>query len=175
MVRSGPHLVFLCTCLVASSFIESASPFLGPLNTGTSEPDSLFFGMTNPALFANIDVFGALVDAVGGGAVTVVWIPADACPTSVPILLCKHALTISRTSGECKWFTHISLAQWLSTHTKDCSHFTIIARLQIHLLQIYINGFSMKKPNLRCSLFLDSLQSIRNPELQYSSNKVFQV
>lgn len=46
-----------------SSFATSAPPgFLLPRKMGTKEPDSLFFGITNPDFFENKETFGLTVD-----------------------------------------------------------------------------------------------------------------
>lgn len=61
-VRSGPHFDFLSVCFELSSLMAPVTPcFLAPRKIGTSDPDNLFLGMTNPDLAANIDSFWPLV------------------------------------------------------------------------------------------------------------------
>jgi hypothetical protein len=62
--------------LVLSPFTASLLPgFLPPLKIGTNEPESLFFGITNPDLAANKETFGPLVvDALDEALVAVILI-----------------------------------------------------------------------------------------------------
>jgi len=61
-VRSCPHFDFLSVCFELSSLMAPVTPcFLAPRKIGTSDPDNLFLGMTNPDLEANIESFWPLV------------------------------------------------------------------------------------------------------------------